>query len=108
METLQRQVAPIKMRNYGRIIQDMIQVACDEPDETKKRAMIVYIAQCMRQKNLVWNRDQDSGTDRIREDIVKLSNGKIDCRFDEFDFAMVSRPVYYTNNGNNNNRRNRR
>lgn len=76
------------MRNYGRIIQDMILVACDEQDPNNKEAMILYIAQCMRQKNLVWNRDQDSGTNRIKDDIRTLSNGRLSTDFPAFEEVM--------------------
>ena len=85
---LNRQTNPIRMRNYGRIIQDMILVACDEQDPKNKEAMILYIAQCMRQKNLVWNRDQDSGTNRIKDDIHTLSNGRLSTDFPAFEEVM--------------------
>ena len=76
------------MRNYGRIIQDMIMVACDEQDTRNREAMILYIGQCMRQKNLIWNRDQESGTQRIKDDIATLSNGRLDTNFEAFNEVM--------------------
>ncbi|MCQ2345755.1 MAG: DUF4290 domain-containing protein [Paludibacteraceae bacterium] len=76
------------MRNYGRIIQNMVQVACTETDTAKREAMVIYIGQCMRQKNLVWNKDQESGASRIIEDIRILSNGTLDCEFPAFQEAM--------------------
>jgi hypothetical protein len=66
------------MRNYGRIIQDTIEYACTLTDIAQRHALIVYVAQCMRQKNLVWNRDQESGIERIKADLHTLSNGKLD------------------------------
>lgn len=90
--TLNRNTAPIRMRNYGRIIQDMIQVATEEQDSVMRQKMILYIAQCMRQKNLVWNKDQDTSSARIREDIIRLSDGCLSCDFTEFDETM-QRPL---------------
>ena len=72
---LNRKTTPIKMRNYGRIIQDMIEYACRMEDMQQREALVSYVAQCMRQKNAVWNRDQDSGIARVAEDIERLSGG---------------------------------
>ena len=84
------------MRNYGRIIQDMVQLAVEEQDLGKQQAMIVYIAQCMRQKNATWNRELESGVERLKEDISILSNGLLSCDFDAFDETMdllAQRPI---------------
>lgn len=83
-----RKTSIVRMRNYGRIIQDMVQLAVNEQDEEKKRSMIVYIAQCMRQKNAIWNREQESGVERLKEDISVLSHGKLTCDFADFDEVM--------------------
>lgn len=88
MEALRREVGPIRMRNYGRILQDVVSYACTIEDEMERKAMIVYLAQCMRQKNLIWNRDQEQGFNRVKEDIVKLSNGQLSCDFPEFDTLL--------------------
>jgi hypothetical protein len=77
MQQLSRKTSPIKMRNYGRIIQDMIEYACVLEDAEQREALVAYIAQCMRQKNQVWNKDQESGVARIAEDIERLSGGRI-------------------------------
>ena len=71
-QTLTRNTTPIRMRNYGRIIQDMIGYACTIEDQAEREALVLYIAQCMRQKNLVWNKDQESGLNRVREDLERL------------------------------------
>lgn len=77
MQQLSRKKTPIVMRNYGRILQDMIAYACELEDKEQQDAFVDYIAQCMRQKNTVWNRDQESGTNRIAEDIARLSQGRL-------------------------------
>lgn len=83
-----RKTSIVRMRNYGRIIQDMVQLAVQEVDMDKRQSMIVYIAQCMRQKNALWNREQESGVERLKEDIALLSHGKLQCDFPEFDEMM--------------------
>ena len=76
---LRRNTDPIRMRNYGRIVQDMIAYASSLPAGRDRDTLEVYIAQCMRQRNMVWNRDQESGLNRVREDIIRLSDGKLTC-----------------------------
>jgi uncharacterized protein with NRDE domain len=83
-----RKTSVVRMRNYGRIIQDMVQLATKEQDVEKQQAMVVYIAQCMRQKNAQWNKEQESGVVRLKEDIVALSNGVLSCHFPAFEEAM--------------------
>lgn len=83
-----RKTSIVRMRNYGRIIQDMVQLAVNETDVEKQQAMVVYIAQCMRQKNAIWNREQESGIERLKDDISVLSHGALKCDFPEFDEMM--------------------
>ena len=85
MEQNLRKTTVVRMRNYGRIIQDMVQLAAKEQDAENKQAMTIYIAQCMRQKNAQWNKEQESGIERLKEDIRTLSNGLLTCDFPEFD-----------------------
>ena len=85
MEQSLRKTTIVRMRNYGRIIQDMVQIAANEQDDEKKKAMTIYIAQCMRQKNAQWNKEQESGIERLKDDIRVLSNGVLACDFPEFD-----------------------
>jgi hypothetical protein len=66
----------------------MVQLAVNELDTEKKQSMIIYIAQCMRQKNAIWNREQESGTERLKDDISVLSHGALDCDFPEFEEMM--------------------
>ena len=76
---LHRDATPIRMRNYGRIVQDMIAYAASLAPGLERDSLEVYIAQCMRQRNLTWNRDQEAGIQRVREDILRLSEGKLTC-----------------------------
>ncbi len=94
---LNRNTAPIKMRNYGRIVQDMIQYACAVEDPGERESLEVYIAQCMRQRNLVWNRDQEAGIGRVREDIIRLADGKLKCESERFQ-KLMAQPNIQANN----------
>ena len=88
MEEGLRKMSIVRMRNYGRIIQDMVQLAVKEEDTEKRQAMVIYIAQCMRQKNALWNREQESGVERLKDDISVLSHGVLKCDFPAFDEVM--------------------
>ena len=86
---LRRDTAPIRMRNYGRIVQDMIAYATTLEAGPERDSLELYIAQCMRQRNLVWNRDQEAGLNRVREDILRLSDGKLRCDSPAFGQMMA-------------------
>ena len=77
------------MRNYGRIVQDMITYATTLAPGKERNSLEVYIAQAMRQRNLVWNRDQEAGMMRVREDIMRLSDGKLQCDSPVFEQMMA-------------------
>ena len=82
------------MRNYGRIVQDMVAYASSLPSGADREALEVYIALCMRQRNMLWNKDQESGINRVREDIIRLSDGKLTC--DSPAFMALMTPVEKT------------
>ncbi|MBO4665742.1 MAG: DUF4290 domain-containing protein [Paludibacteraceae bacterium] len=82
MISIHRNTSPIRMRNYGRIIQDTIAYACTMENASERQALTNYIAQCMRQKNLIWNRDQESGIERIKGDLHILSDGRLDAEIE--------------------------
>ena len=85
---LRRASEPIRMRNYGRIVQDMIGYAASLPEGQERDSLELYIAQCMRQRNLVWTRDQEAGLSRVRDDIRRLSNGLLPCDSPAFEQLM--------------------
>ena len=86
---LRHDTTPIRMRNYGRIVQDMIEYATTLEPGAERDSMEAYIAQCMRQRNLVWNKDQEAGLQRVREDIIRLSDGKLTCDSPAFAQMMA-------------------
>lgn len=88
----------IKLRNYGRILQDLVAYATTINDEQQRQAATIYIARCMRQKNQIWNKDFESGVQRLKEDILTLSEGKLSTSFSEFEEAMThtNAPIDYS------------
>ena len=42
---------------------------------------------------MVWNRDQESGINRVREDIIRLSDGKLTCDSKAFKALMGEVPA---------------
>ena len=101
MEQNLRKTTIVRMRNYGRIIQDMVQLAAQEQDVDKQQAMTIYIAQCMRQKNAQWNKEQESSVERLKDDISILSNGVLTCDFPAFEEMLQKlsqRQVPFVNN----------
>ena len=87
----------IKLRNYGRILQDLVAYATTITDEQERKAAIIFIARCMRQKNQLWNKDFESGVQRLKEDIEVLSSGKLSTEFPEFDEAMMQHACTFMN-----------
>ncbi|MBO7458338.1 MAG: DUF4290 domain-containing protein [Paludibacteraceae bacterium] len=87
---LNRNTSPIRMRNYGRIVQDMIGYAATLAPGKERDSLEVYIAQCMRQRNMTWNRDQEAGIFRVREDIRRLSEGRLTCDSPAFERLMAN------------------
>jgi len=78
------------MRNYGRIVQDMVGYATQMQPGVERDSLEVYIAQCMRQRNMTWNRDQEVGINRVREDIIALSGGRLSCDSVAFEHLMAN------------------
>ena len=89
---LRHRTDAIKLRNYGRIIQDLVAYVTTIKDVSKRQDATIFVARCMRQKNQIWNKDFESGIERLREDIHTLSDGQLSTDFPEFAEAL-SRPV---------------
>jgi len=66
----------VKAVHYGRNIEKIIELLCDEPDGDKKTSMIRSLAIYMRQQYLIWNKDSVAD-ETIFDDIEKLSDYRI-------------------------------
>lgn len=68
---------PIMMRHYGKIIEQMIDAACEYPDGEEKDALISLIANHMKKLMVSLNKDGVED-DKILNDLRIYSKGKID------------------------------
>lgn len=66
----------IKATHYGRNIERIINLLCDEPDGEVKTEMIRSLAIYMRQQYLIWNKDSVAD-ETIFKDIEKLSEYRL-------------------------------
>lgn len=70
------ETVPLKAAHYGRNIQNMINMVAERPDDETRRAMIITLANYMRQQYLIWNKDSVT-EDVIFKDLNRLSDGRI-------------------------------
>lgn len=66
----------IKASHYGRNIEKIIDLLCDEPDGEVKTEMLRCLATYMRQQYLIWNKDSVAD-ETIFNDIEKMSDYRI-------------------------------
>lgn len=67
---------PIKIKHYGRTIEQMIDKAIEMEEGEQKQALTQLIANHMKKSYLMWNKESVSDEDIIR-DMKLLSNGKL-------------------------------
>ncbi|MCR5560853.1 MAG: DUF4290 domain-containing protein [Bacteroidales bacterium] len=68
--------SPIKAMHYGRNIERIIDLICEQPEGETKTALIRNLAIYMRTQYLIWNKDSVADA-TIFSDIEKLSGGRI-------------------------------
>ena len=83
-ERLPYNTTPVRMRHYGRLIDQMVQQAVAEPDIERRHFLTNRLANKLKQQYLIWNKDQVE-PERIIEDISLLSRGKLSCEFEGFE-----------------------
>jgi hypothetical protein len=66
----------IRYKHYGKILERMIQTACDMPDDDERRALIQIIANHMKKSYLTWNREAVDDQ-VIINDFLVLSKGRL-------------------------------
>ena len=67
---------PIRARHYGRNIESILKLLCEQPDGEVKTEMIRSLAIYMRTQYLIWNKDSVAD-ETIFADIEKLSDYKL-------------------------------
>lgn len=78
---------PVRMRCYGRMVEQMVAAAIDEQDEEKKHDLIISLANRMKQNYLYWNKDHVE-PETIMEDIKILSKGRLSTDFEGFEIKQ--------------------
>lgn len=92
----------IKMKNYGKNIESLIQNAIQEEDEEKRKAMVEIIANFMKMAYMTWS-NEEVDNKLIKADIRTLSKGMLKIHEDiEIEISDSVR------NGNNKKRTGRR
>lgn len=89
---------PLQKKHYGRLILNMIQEAVEEQNEERRKWLILRIANRMKQNYLIWNKDHVD-EQRIKEDILTLSGGRLSCDFPEFQLAHAKQLAPQKNQG---------
>ncbi len=73
---VQYKLEPIKMRHYGKIVDQMIERACEYPDGDEKDALVMLIANHM--KKLIYQiNNEDVDDAKIFKDLEFYSKGRI-------------------------------
>ena len=75
-EPLDYNLQPIRMRHYGKIIERMINRACEYPEGEERDALVLLLANHM--KKLMFAQDKDGVDDaRVLKDLYELSHCRI-------------------------------
>ena len=89
--------SPIKAMHYGRNIEKIINLICEQPEGEIKTVLIKNLAIYMRQQYLIWNKDNVSD-ETIFADIEKLSEGRIEVP-EGLELGKVSADVNFSRPG---------
>lgn len=68
--------SPIRYKHYGKVIEQMINVACTMEDNDERRALVSIIGNHMKKSYLTWNREAVDDQ-VIVNDFLVLSKGRI-------------------------------
>lgn len=100
-EPVNYKLEPIMFRHYGKIIERMIDAACDYPEGEEKDALISLIANHM--KKLIFSINKDGVEDeKILKDLYIYSKGKINLDAETYrlhEFKEAPAPAATTKKG---------
>lgn len=94
-------------RHYGKIVQTMVQQACEEKNEARRRFLINALANRLKFCYVRWNKDSVDA-EQIKADIAEMSNGQLSCDFEGFRLLHTWQMQPASNNPNNNRPKKRR
>ena len=80
-----------KFRHYGQNVQELVEKAMAMEDEEKKKEFVMIIAAYMKLAYRTWNREHFVSDDVIKQDLFKMSEGKIQISDD--DNIVVTAPM---------------
>jgi hypothetical protein len=73
----------IKIKHYGKNIEELVQVAIDMDDEFMKKQLVLLISNHMKKLFLSWNKDVVND-EKIFDDLRLLSKGELDYTSSDF------------------------
>ena len=91
-----------KNRHYGRMVQELIPMAIAVEDEEKKEEFVMIIAAYMKMAHRTWSREHFVSDDVIKQDLLKMSDGKLVIA--EETTIEVTAPMPRNNNNHHRNK----
>lgn len=77
----------MQYRHYGKLLEKMIKIASDMPDDEKKDQLVRMLVNQMKKSYMQWNKDVDD--EKIFHDLYELSDGKIKLSADSYIIPNV-------------------
>ena len=68
----------MRFRHYGASVQKLIEKAIEMPEGPKKEGLVEVIASYMKLAYKTWNKEHYVSDDIVKEDLIHLSNGKLE------------------------------
>ena len=75
-EAVEYELRPIKFRHYGKILEELIDIAADMPEGEERTQLVMLLAHHMKKMMLAVNKD-GVDDDKIFKDLAYYSKGKI-------------------------------
>ena len=75
-EPVEYELRPIKFRHYGKILEELIDIAADMPEGEERTQLVMLLAHHMKKMMLAVNKD-GVDDDKIFKDLAYYSKGKI-------------------------------
>ncbi len=75
-EPMEYELRPIKFRHYGKILEELIDIAADMPEGEERTQLVMLLAHHMKKMMLAVNKD-GVDDDKIFKDLAYYSKGKI-------------------------------
>ena len=77
----------MQYRHYGKLLEKMIKIAADMPDDEKKDHLVRMLVNQMKKSYMQWNKDVDD--EKIFHDLAELSDGKIQLSTESYVIPNV-------------------